>query len=118
MAKKGLLFCVCQGTCPSFQEINEYEVLNAVRKEKLVDWVGLHPQLCAEDGDEYLKTLLKGADVERLFVAGCDPHMQKKMFKEAIKETGFNPDNHIGIEVRSMKTEDVIEKIKSVINKS
>jgi len=112
MAKKGLLFCVCLGTCPSFKETDEYEVLNAIRKEKLVDWVGIHPQLCADDGDVYLKTLLKGADVEKLFVAGCDPHMQKKMFKDAFKEAGFNPDNHIGIEIRNMKTKDVIEKIK------
>ena len=118
MAKKGLLFCVCLGTCSSFKETNEYEVLNAIRQEKLVDWVGIHPQLCAEDGDVYLKTLLKGADVEKLFVAGCDSHMQKKMFKDALREAGFTPDNHIGIEIRNMRTEDVIEKIKKEIKQN
>ncbi len=59
MGKKGLLLCVCQGTCPSFHQMNVFEVLNAVRRENLVDFVGLHPQLCADDGDIYLKTLTR-----------------------------------------------------------
>ena len=113
--KRGLLFCVCLGTCPSFKDINEYEVLNALRKEKLVDWVGLHPQLCSTDGDEYLKTLLKGNDVDELYVAGCDPVMQKKMFRDAFDAAGFERNKHIGIEVRNMKTDEVINLIKKVI---
>lgn len=38
--------------------------------------------------------------------------MQKNMFKGALREAGFTPDNHTGIEIRNMKTEDVIEKRK------
>jgi len=113
--KRGLLFCVCLGTCPSFKDTNEYEVLNALRREKLVDWVGLHPQLCSTDGDEYLKALLNGNDIDELYVAGCDPVMQKKMFRDAFDAAGFSRDKHIGIEVRNMKTEEVIDTIKKAI---
>ena len=113
--KIGLLFCVCLGTCPSFKDTNEYEVLNAIRREKLVDWVGIHPQLCSTDGDEYLKTLLSDSNVDELYVAGCDPVMQKKMFRDAFDAAGFDRDKHIGIEVRNMKTEEVIETIKKAI---
>jgi len=113
--KRGLLFCVCLGTCPSFKETNEYEVLNALRREKLVDWVGLHLQLCSADGDEYLKILLSGNDVDELYVAGCDPVMQKKLFRDALGAAGFDGDKHIGIEVRNMKTEEVINIIKKNI---
>ncbi|MBC7320211.1 heterodisulfide reductase subunit A-like protein, partial [bacterium] len=31
MAKKGVILCVCQGTCPSFQQMNIFEVLNTLR---------------------------------------------------------------------------------------
>lgn len=116
--KKGILFCVCLGTCPSFKETNEYEVLNALRREKLVDWVGLHPQLCSTDGDEYLKVLLSGNDVDELYVAGCDSVMQKKLFRDALDAAGFDGDKHIGIEVRNMKTEEVIDTIKKKIQEN
>ena len=65
MGKKGLLLCVCQGTCPSFQEMNIFEVGNAIRRERLVDYVAIHPQLCALDGDEFLIALLAGGQHRR-----------------------------------------------------
>lgn len=115
MATKGLLLCVCQGTCPSFQQMNIFEILNRVRQEKLVDWVGIHPQLCAEDGDVYLFTLLKGVDVDKLYVAGCDHNMQRKMFRDAFERAGFSKDSHIGIEIRNMNTDQAFEAIKKAI---
>ena len=44
-------------------EMDIFAVLNTIRRENFVDFVALHPQLCADDGEVYLKTLLKGADV-------------------------------------------------------
>lgn len=35
--------------------MDTFEVLNAIRRDKVVDFVALHPQLCADDGDQYLK---------------------------------------------------------------
>lgn len=116
MGKKGLLLCVCQGTCPSFQKMDVFEVLNTIRRENLVDFVSLHPQLCADDGDQYLKVLLKNNDVEKIYVAGCDPSMQKKMYKDAMKEVGFNLDNHKGIDIRNMSTEQAVDSIKKLLN--
>ena len=113
--KKGLILCVCQGTCPSFQEMNIFEILNTIRKENLVDFVSLHPQLCADDGDIYLKTLMANKDIDRIFVAGCDPRMQQKMFKDAFNEAGFDPARHFAIDIRNMKTEDAINAIKELV---
>lgn len=118
MSKKGLLLCVCQGTCPSFMEMNIFEVLNTIRRENLVDFVALHPQLCADDGDEFLKTLMANKEIEKLYVAGCDPRMQQKMFKDAFIEAGFNPANHFAVDIRNMKTESAINAIKNLIEKS
>ncbi|MBP2071793.1 MAG: hypothetical protein PWR08_1801 [Thermoanaerobacterium sp.] len=116
MSKKGLLLCVCQGTCPSFQDMDTFEVLNTLRRENIFEWVGLHPQLCAEDGDRYLRELLKGADIDELYVAACDPVMQRKMYRDAFDAVGFDREKHIGIEIRNMNTEQVINEIKKAVN--
>lgn len=116
MIKKGLLLCVCQGNCPSFQELDEYEALNNIRREELVEWVGLHPQLCSTDGDKYLIELLKGADVDELYIGACDPVMQVKMFKDAFLKAGFSADKFHPVEIRNLNTEQVIEKLKAAIN--
>ncbi|ACM23578.1 MULTISPECIES: hypothetical protein [Thermotoga] len=115
MGKKGLLLCVCQGTCPSFQKMNIFEVLNTLRREKAVDFVAIHPQLCADDGDVFLQELLRGANVEKLYVAGCDPTMQRKMFRDAFELAGFDREKHVGVDIRNMTTEEAVKAIKEVM---
>lgn len=115
MGKKGLLLCVCQGTCPSFHDLNIFEVANAIRREKLVDYVAVHPQLCARDGDNFLGTLLAGGETERLYVAACDPNMQTKMFRDAFKAAGFSEESLVGVDIRNMTTEQAIAAIKELI---
>lgn len=116
--KKGLLLCVCQGTCPSFKGMDIFEVLNTIRREKLVDFVALHPQLCADDGDEFLKVLMANKNIDKLFVAGCDPRMQQKMFKDAFNEAGFDATHHFAVDIRNMKTEEAINAIKKLIEQN
>jgi len=115
MSKRAFLLCVCQGTCPSFTKMNIFEILNIIRREKLVDFVALHPQLCADDGDEFLKSLLVNKNIEKLFVAGCDPVMQKKMFRNAFEEAGFETKNLFSVDIRNMDTEKAVEVIKELI---
>jgi heterodisulfide reductase subunit A-like polyferredoxin len=93
-----------------------FEVLNKVRRDKLVNFVSLHPQLCADDGDQYLKLLLANKDIDKIYVAGCDPAMQKKMYKDAMKEAGFDPENHKGVDIRNMSTDEAFDSIRKIIN--
>ena len=116
MSKKGLILCVCQGTCPSFKKMDIFEVLNAIRREKLVDFVSIHPQLCADDGDQYLQVLLDNKDVDKLYVAGCDPLMQQKMFRDAFAAIGFDKTKHIALDIRNMSTEEAVTAIKKLIS--
>jgi heterodisulfide reductase subunit A-like polyferredoxin len=118
MAKKGLLLCVCQGTCPSFQEMDIFEVGNTLRREKLIDYFAIHPQLCARDGDVFLESLLKGDTTDKLYVAACDPLMQTKMFRDALENAGFDPDNHVGIDIRNKNTEEAIEALKELLSEA
>jgi heterodisulfide reductase subunit A-like polyferredoxin len=95
-----------------------FEVLNAVRREKLVDFVALHLQLCADDGDEFLRILMANKEIDKLFVAGCDPRMQQKMFKDAFKQAGFDPSHHFAVDVRNMTTEEALRTIKELIKQN
>ncbi|USS39862.1 hypothetical protein NF865_05650 [Thermococcus aggregans] len=47
---------------PSFQKMNVFEILNHFRREKKVDFVAIHPQLCATDGDNFWRVLLKNGE--------------------------------------------------------
>ncbi|HHE73031.1 MAG TPA: heterodisulfide reductase subunit A-like protein [Chloroflexi bacterium] len=119
MGKKGLLLCVCQGTCPSFQQMNIFEVGNAVRREKLVDYMAIHPQLCASDGDEFLKALLSshenGEGTDVLYVAACDPDMQVKMYRDALEAAGFPKEQLRSVDIRNMDTAQAVNAIKELI---
>ena len=113
---KGLIMCVCQGTCPSFQKMNVFEVVNYFRKSGKVDFAVIHPQLCAPDGDNFWRVLLGKHDaVSKVVVAGCDPVMQKKMFGWVFRELGFDESKFTGVEIRSMTTEEAIKAIEKAL---
>jgi len=116
--KEGFLFCVCQGTCPSFAKENAYEITNMVRKKYKVEFAVIHPQLCADDGDRFLKNLLKGTEIDVLYVAGCDPVMQTKMFKDSFSAAGFDMKKLVGTDVRNKTTEEVEKQISELIEKT
>jgi len=114
MGKKGFILCVCQGTCPSFTKMDIFAVLSDVRREKLFDYVCLHPQLCVDDGDEFIQVLLSGGETEKLYVAGCDPRMQGKMFRDAFEAAGFDKEKHIALDIRNKTTEEAVSAIKKM----
>ena len=116
--KEGFLFCVCQGTCPSFAKENAYEITNMVGKKYKVEFAAIHPQLCADDGDRFLKNLLKGTEIDVLYVAGCDPVMQTKMFKDSFSAAGFDMKKLVGTDVRNKTTEEVEKQISELIEKT
>jgi len=116
--KEGFLFCVCQGTCPSFAKENAYEITNMVRKKYNVEFAAIHPQLCADDGDRFLKNLLKGTELDILYVAGCDPTMQTKMFKDSFVAVGFDDSKRVGTDVRNKTTEEVMAQVSELIEKT
>jgi len=113
--KKGLILCVCQGTCPSFGKMDIFGVLSDLRREKLVDYVCIHPQLCVGDGEEFLKTLLSGGETEKLYIAACDPQMQSKMYRDAFEAVGFDKTHHLALDIRNRTTEEAVAAIKELV---
>lgn len=115
MEKKGFLLCVCQGICPSFKKMDIFGVLMEIRRAKIFDYVCLHPQLCVADGDEFLKVLLAGKQTDKLYIAGCDPQMQLKMFRDAFDAAGFDKANMVALDIRNKTTEEAIDAVKGMV---
>lgn len=112
--KKGFVLCVCQGTCPSFTKMDIFGVLSDVRREKIFDYVCIHPQICVGDGEEFLKVLLSGGETCKLYIAACDPQMQCKMYRDAFKAVGFDKANHVALDIRNKTIDEAVVAIKEL----
>ncbi len=65
----------------------------------------------------FFEILLSGINdkIDKLVIAGCDPNMQRKMFRDAFENAGFDKSKHVGVDIRNMTTEQAMEAIKKVL---
>ncbi len=114
--KPRFILCNCTGECPGFKDMNFWQLLNYIRNELDSEYAVLHPQLCVDDGDRFLQEILKP---DTIYVIGaCDPRMQKKMFRDAFEKAGINFEEQvIPLDLRSMPTEQALEKVKEAFAK-
>ncbi len=115
--KVRFILCNCTGECPGFQNMNFWKLLNYVRNELETEYAVLHPQLCMDDGERFLREVLKPG--ERYIVGACDPRMQKKMFRDAFEKAGIAFDEHvIPLDLRTLTTEQAIDKVKQAFEQA
>mgnify|MGYP001161987562 FL=1 len=115
MAEKPIfVMCYCTGECPGFRDLNLWQLMNRVRTEMDVEFDIVHPQLCVDDGERFWKYFARPG--HRYVVGGCDPRMQRKMFKDALAEIGVDFDqNIVPLDLRNMSTEDAIDKVRQAL---
>jgi len=112
--KPRFVMCFCTGECPGFQELNLWQLINRVRNELGVEYAIIHPQLCVDDGDRFWRDYAKPGHT--YIVGGCDPRMQRKMFKDVIAELGGDFDQQIiPLDLRNMSTEDAYNKVAEAV---
>ena len=108
----GFIMCVCTGKCPGFQAMDIWDFINQVRVELPVEYAFIHPQLCEEDGDRFLADFLKSH--RKVIIGACAPNMQRKMFKDAFKEAGFNiEEDAVMLDIRDMTNEKAFEVVEN-----
>ena len=109
--KPRFILCNCTGECPGFKDMNFWQLLNFIRNELNSEYAVLHPQLCVDDGDRFLREILKP---DALYIIGaCDPRMQKKMFRDAFEKAGMEFDKQvIPLDLRTLPTDQAIAKVK------
>lgn len=112
--KPRFVMCYCTGECPGFQGMNLWQLVNRVRNEMDVEFAIVHPQLCVDDGERFWKDFAKPG--QKYLVGGCDPRMQRKMYKDALTEAGADFDTQVtAIDLRNMETEAAIDKVRETL---
>lgn len=115
--KPRFIMCFCTGECPGFDKLDLWPLINFVRNELDVEYAIIHPQLCVEDGDRFLADYLDPNVQDRIYiVGGCDPVMQRKMFKEAFKEKGLDINKQlVPLDLRNMTTDQAMKKVQEAV---
>jgi len=114
------IMCFCTGECPGFAKLNLWKLVNFVRNELDVKYAIIHPQLCVDDGDRFLKDFLNEKNKNAVYIiGGCDPRMQRKMFKDVFAEKGLDFDKQaIPLDLRNMETEEAMKKVAEAVEKA
>jgi len=114
MSKPRFLMCICTGECPGFKNLELWKLVNYVRNQLEVEYAVVHPQLCVDDGDRFLRDLIRPG--EKYVIGGCDPKMQKKMFSQAFKEAGGNfEEQAVALDLRNLSTEEAMERVRKAV---
>jgi heterodisulfide reductase subunit A-like polyferredoxin len=113
------IMCFCTGECPGFAKLDLWKLINFVRNELDVEYAIVHPQLCVTDGDKFWRDYLVKSGNDRIYiVGGCDPRMQRKMFKDAFAEKGLDFDKQvISLDLRNMETSEAMKKVEEAVRK-
>ena len=112
--KPVFVMCYCTGECPGFQALNLWQLVNRARNEMNVEFAVVHPQLCVDDGERFWQYFAKPG--VKYLVGGCDPRMQRKMYKDALAEVGVDFDQQVtAVDLRNMETEAAINKVRETL---
>jgi len=117
--KPRFIMCFCTGECPGFAKLELWKLVNFVRNELDVEYAIVHPQMCVDDGDRFLNDYLREGLTNRVYiVGGCDPRMQKKMFKDVFKEKELDIDKQlVSLDLRNMSTEEAMKTVADTVEK-
>ncbi len=114
--KPAFIMCVCTGKCPGFEKMDIWDFINTVRMILPVKHGIIHPQLCESDGDAYLEDTLQPG--QKVFIGGCAPAMQYKLFRDAFEKRGLNVKKDlVPIDVRDLTTDEAVEKVSEELKK-
>lgn len=114
--KPVFIMCVCTGKCPGFEKMDIWDFINTVRMILPVEYGVIHPQLCEQDGDRYLENTLSPG--QKVFIGGCAPAMQYKLFRDAFEKKGLDVKNDlVPIDVRDLTTDEAVEKVAEELRK-
>jgi heterodisulfide reductase subunit A-like polyferredoxin len=108
------VMCFCTGKCPGFEKLDLWDLINYVRNELDVEYAIVHPQLCVDDGEAFWRDYAKPG--VKYIVGGCDPRMQRKMYKDAVADVGVSFDEQIvPLDLRNLTTAEAIERVKKAV---
>jgi len=108
------LICNCKGLDP-FRYADMNSLAFEIESEFDVSYAAIHPQLCAEGGNQILQDVLRSAendDDTYVLVCACQEETQMKLFKKALRSTDFNPELFVPLDIRNSTNDGIIDRIR------
>ena len=108
------LICNCKGLDPfRFADMNSLPF--EIESEFDVSYAAMHPQLCAEGGNEILEDVLRAAEDDPdtyVLVCACAEEAQMKLFKKALRNTQFDTKNFVPLDISNSTNDGILDRIR------
>lgn len=108
------LICNCKGL-DSFRYADMNSLPFEVESEFDVTYAAVHPQLCAEGGNRILEDVLRTAEDDPdtyVMVCACAEETQLKLFKKAFRNTEFDANRFVPLDVRHATNDGILDRIR------
>ena len=112
------LICNCKGLSPSFKSVDMNALPFEVETDLGVDYAVVNPELCGEQGGKVMEDVLRSAEDDPdtiVVVAACEAETQQKLFKEVLRNTGFDQDHFVPVDIRHATNEGIIGRLREKI---
>ncbi len=112
------LLCNCKGLNPSFQHTDLNTLPFDLESDLEVEYAAAHPQLCGHGGKALLEDILRAAESDPdtyVMVCGCSVDAQTKLFKKALRATGFPKDHFITLDIQNTTNDGILDRVRAKI---
>jgi heterodisulfide reductase subunit A-like polyferredoxin len=108
------LVCNCKGLDPfRFADMNSLAF--EIESEFDISYAAVHPQLCAEGGNQILEDVLRAAEDDSdtyVMVCACAEETQGKLFKKVLRNTEFAIDRFVPLDIRNTTNDGILDRIR------
>jgi heterodisulfide reductase subunit A-like polyferredoxin len=108
------LICNCKGLDPfRFADMNSLAF--EIESEFDVSYAAVHPQLCAEGGNQILEDVLRAAEDDPdtyVMVCACAEETQMKLFRRVLRDTEFSTDRFVPLDIRNTTNDGILDRIR------
>ncbi len=108
------LICNCKGLDP-FRYADMNSLAFEIESEFDVSYAVVHPQLCAETGNQILQEVLHAAEDDAdtyVMVCACAEETQMKLFKKALRNAEFDEKHFVPVDVRYTTNDGILDRIR------
>jgi heterodisulfide reductase subunit A-like polyferredoxin len=108
------LICNCKGLDP-FRYADMNSLAFEIESELDVTYAVVHPQLCAEGGNQILEDVLRSAEDDPdtyVMVCACQEETQMKLFKKALRNTEFDAEHFVPLDARNTTNDGILDRIR------
>jgi len=108
------LICNCKGLAPfRFADMNSLAF--EIESELDVSYAAIHPELCAEEGTQFLADVLRAAEDDPdtyVMVCACAEDTQRKLFKRVLRNSNLEPSHFVPVDASEMTNDGILDRIR------